>query len=792
MILKKSINQYKERSVSAGLFCFLSEGGAKVSVFYTYKKNDMESEKMDFLRLLYHDRRGGQMIRLKKIGSLVEQYSTCDLQELAATGTDVNVYTTVNTFRGKKRSADKLFNYCSIFIDLDCHSLNPDKIQISKERAKKILEKSYASNELAAPTLITDTGRGFGIQYVLAKSIANVPSNEKQRQLYKTIRRRILEKYQEILSVDPEAAQPDPTAIDDSRVCRIPGTYNMSAGCYCRLIYASNTYYELDALVKENHLWTWISDDEYRKNQKKKPKKSNIVDINTYRLPFLAARIEQLQKLQDLRGKKCTDACREQLLFVAYSALVQLNYDQAAERLQQLNLRFCDPLPQGEVDHIIEETDAVVGYRNKGYYNLSDRYIIETLNLTKEEISAIGIGAGLKRTAERELARQKKREQKEKVIELLVQVDRLTYEEIAEATGISRRTVCNIAKMEGVSRHKRNTDSGNIKSAKNAVKSVCGGSDMFSLDLLSTAGVGVTGEEGSVDWYMLLFSDAFNGISPANQLLGLFNWSSSFSDGFGALVEEFFDNKTHILFDMKNIDRISAEKHLLKELAHLFIDKNGIDECKIIFQDQLKEYPILWDLCQKKSHKKSRKQRKKAVNWDAETPDQKVIRIDGYLQKYKDQRFEIIESTDEYIQKIDGNVLKIVKTAFMQVKRLKRDTWNVSGQTIAVSDLKQCFECMTYKDIVVICQRMQNQGTLQHAKTPFYYVVQTVWKHKNNDVTQAQSGRTPAKKPEKTGFNNFSGRKNNYEFLEANLIRKSMGMPLLTLEQWQEQKKNGS
>lgn len=761
-----------------------------MSIFYTYK-NQIESEKMDFLRLLYHDRRGGQMIRLKKTGSQVEQYSTCDLHELAATGTDTNVYTTVNTFRGQKRTADKLYNYCSIYIDLDCHLMDPKKIQVAKDRTVSILESAYAAGTLAIPTLITDTGRGFGIQYVLKKSIANVSNNEKQRQLFRVVRRRILERYKDILSVDPEAAQPDPTAIDDSRVCRIPGTYNMSAGCYCRLIFAEERYYELKELVKENHLWSWIREDEYQKTKKKKSKKSNIVDFNTYRLPFLTARIEQLQKIQDLRGKKCTDACREQLLFVAYSALVQLNYDQAAERLQQLNLRFCDPLPQGEVDHIVEETDNVVGYKNRGYYNLSDRYIIETLNLTKEEISAIGIGAGLKRTAERELARQKKREKREKVIELLGQVEQLTYAEIAEKTGVSRRKVCSIAKETGLTRYAKKNHSGKTKSAKNAIKSVCVASSSLGEAVLPTLGCGVSRGEGILDWYDLLSNDAFDNVSPASQLLGLFQWSSSFSAGFGAFVEEFFDITADTLFCMSQTDRISREQSLLKELAQLFIDKNGIDECKIIFQDQLNDYPILYNLCHQKTYKKQKKQRKKAVFWDVETPEQKVIRIEKYLEKYKDSRFDLIESTAEYIQKIDIEVLKTVKTAFMQVKRLKRDTWSVEGKTISVSDLKQCFECMTYKDIVVICQRMQEQGTLQHAKTPFYYVVQVVWKYKNDDAAQAQSGRTPAKKPEKTGFNNFSGRKNNYEFLEANLIRKSMGMPLLTLEQWQEQKNNG-
>ena len=242
---------------------------------------------------------------------------------------------------------------------------------------------------------------------------------------------------------------------------------------------------------------------------------------------------------------------------------------------------------------------------------------------------------------------------------------------------------------------------------------------------------------------------------------------------------------------MSQTDRISKEQSLLKELAQLFIDKNGIDECKIIFQDQLKKYPILYNLCHQKSYRKQKKQRKKAVNWDVETPEQKVIRIERYLEKYKDSRFDLIESTAEYMQKIDIEVLKAVKKAFMQVKRLQRDTWLIEGQRISVSDLKKCFNDMTYKDIVVICQRMQEQGTLQHAKTPFYYVVQVVWKYKNDDAAPAQFDRTQAKKAEKTGFNNFLGRKNNYEFLEINLIRKSMGLPLLTLEQWQEQKNNG-
>ena len=92
----------------------------------------MEEEKMDFIQHLYHDKRGGQMIRLRKSGEEVSQISTCDMDELAATGTDsAHFYTTVNTFRGWKRTADQVYNYTSIYIDLECHSNNPVEIRIA-------------------------------------------------------------------------------------------------------------------------------------------------------------------------------------------------------------------------------------------------------------------------------------------------------------------------------------------------------------------------------------------------------------------------------------------------------------------------------------------------------------------------------------------------------------------------------------------------------------------------------------------------------------------------------------
>ena len=202
----------------------------------SYKSDSIENETREFLRLLYHDRRGGQMIRLIKSGDTVNSLSTCDEEELAATGTDMaHVYTSVNTFRGSKRSADKLYCYCSIFIDLDCHTKNREEIMDAKRRTADLLEAAYVSGKLAIPTMVTDTGRGFGIQYVLKKSIAN-GNNTAQREFFKKVREGIYRKYKELMDTDPMAASADPTVLDDSRVVRLPGTFNVNADTYCHLI----------------------------------------------------------------------------------------------------------------------------------------------------------------------------------------------------------------------------------------------------------------------------------------------------------------------------------------------------------------------------------------------------------------------------------------------------------------------------------------------------------------------------------------------------------------------------
>lgn len=775
----------------------------------------MEEEKRKFLQILHHDRKGGQMIRLRiESEKKSEQRSFCDIDELAATGTDMaGYYVTVNTFRGYTREASKIFNFTSIYIDIDCHrSDDPDIIEDAKERAMDILREAYASGTLATPTMITDTGRGFGLQYVLDKSIANTWRTEKMIAFFKKVRKSIFEKYKEVLSGDL-MIEVDAAVLDDSRVCRLPGTYNMNAGRYCRLISVSGTYYELSELVQGCNLWDWKSEEEYEKVKEEKEKKKkeiaskSVVSFAEYRLPFLTTRLEQLEKLQEIRGTDCTDSCREQLLFIAYSALKQLDPAKAALRLQEINRRFVDPLPQAELDHIIQETDQSVGIDHKGYYKLSNAYVVDMLAITDEEIKVLGIGQGLKRAADRKAARDKKKETRKKIVELLMQADSLTYDEIAETAGVSRRTVCTIAKAEGMMRYSkaaqrqnhqkktaeiiaidsvREMDGQAAKSAKSATKSVCVSFVGSSGSTLSTLGVRGAGGEDH-DWFAWL--DDVSAVSDiAAELLAMSRWSAWFSGSFRYDLNTYFERK--MPYYMRHPEKLMDIRDLV---ARKFFRDLGIDECTYLFgvYNITEVLPTVWRLFVASSQRKNQKKQRQYLTVDIakETTEQRKARIERHLGNYEDNRFEVIESTDEYVRRLDLDVLRDFKITCMQVQRLKREFLYVEGKKISSAEIKKDFSELTYKDIVVLCERIGHQGTIKSVEKPFFYVIQSVYKYHHPEAAIQQAERIIEEKVDaakKNKFCNFEQREINFGLIEANSVRKLLGKPLLTEEEYKE------
>lgn len=747
-------------------------------VFYTY--DDKEKERKTFLETLYHDRRNGQMILLHKDGNQMIPLSTCDIDELelAATGTDV--YTTVSTFKGNRRTSVNVFNYGSIYIDLDCHSENSVQVENAKKLAAEILEVAYADGLLAVPTMITDTGRGYGLQYVLARSIANTWKTEKIRAFYKRVRKALIEKYTEILSVAPQAAQPDTAVQDDARVCRIPGTYNVAADAYCRLVSVSGKRYELSQIVQDCHLWDWKPDEVYKSEKEEKESRrkarvtaGKVVSFADYAMPFLSARLDQLTKLQDLRGNGC-EGYREQILFIAYSTLAQIDRSTAALKLQELNARFVNPLDQTELDHIVAETDSSIGIDHRGFYKLKNTYLIERLGLSDDEIKTVGLNMGWRRTAERQAARDKRKELREKVIGLLKQDDYLTYEEISAIAGVSRRKVCTIAREEGLMRYKKTakiisfTDAGECaggraKSANSAVKSVCAALPGSFEPLFSTpAEWGPGGADSSwLDW---LQSRASIDV-VAQEILHLVEWSSWDSLNFGSDIEVYLDRQMPMV--MKNPNHLAE---LLDTVARKFF-RYYRNELTYFFgvHDVSSKLPTVWRFFISSGKRKVAKRRYPVVDVTTETPEQREARIERHLKNYSDKRFDIIEASDEYQRRLDPDVIRMVKTACMQVGRLKRDYFLIEKKQVPTKDIKKCFDDLTYKDIVIICERMQHQGMIQTSEKPFFYVLQVVWKYKHQDAAESQADRLM-----KNTNSFFDFETHNYEDLDALAMRKAL------------------
>lgn len=717
----------------------------------------MGMEKIKFLQTLHHDKRGGQMIRLQRHGDQMVPFSTCDIDELAATGTDLDTYTTVNTFRGNKRKSANVFNFGSIYIDIDCHTSDDSSVvEVAKARTMSILQEAYSAGTLATPTMITDTGRGFGLQYCLNQSIANTWRAEKMILFFKKVRKAIFEKYKEILGSET-MVEVDGAVLDDARVCRLPGTYNTKAGRFCRLISVSEKYFELSELVQSCHLWNWKTDEEYTQEKKEREKKRksasrSVVSFAEYRFPFLTARLEQLEKLEELRGENC-EGYREQMLFIAYSALVQLDPTSAVQRLQEMNNRFADPLPQVELDHIIQETDQSVGEDHRGYYKLSNSYVVNTLGLTDDEINTLGIGKGLKRSVERQAARDKKIETRKRVVELLSQADSLTYDQIAEETGVSRRTICTIAKNEGLmryakaaSRQKRVVEiiaidsardgaGQGAKSAKIATGSVCAHLPDPSELSFSTPTERMAGGEG-LTWFDWLQSRASLDV-VAQEILNLLEWSGWDSYAFCVTMEAFLARKLNSI--MSQPERLPSIRDAVAEKFFKFYRS----ECAYLFgtYDVERLLPTVWNLFTSSGKRKTVKRRYPIVDVTTETPEQREARINRHLKNYSDKRFDIIEDSDEYQRRLDPDVIRMLKTACMQVGRLQRDFFWVEKKKVQTADIKQCFDSLTYKDLAIICERIQHQGMIQTSEKPFFYVLQVVWKYKHQDAAESQEDR---------------------------------------------------
>ena len=424
---------------------------------------DHQDEQDLFLSILYHDKRGGNAIRmLLSEGEdgrkpYVCHYASRDINDIGYRSTGHNCYVSINTFRSYKRVSDEVYNYSTIFIDLDGHDLRTEE-QLDKalERTKKRLKKAFSSHEISAPTMITETGRGLGIFYILKNSIANTQKSRKSLRYLDQIRAGLTAKYKKILDKKGYLSV-DSTVKDPARVCRLPLTFNKKINRWCRLIHVEYDhdevkYYDLKELDNENHL-----QDDLRQ-VKRLIRTSRVVSIDAYKVPFLTIRLQKIELLQKIRKYSCS-GYREYMCFIHYNAAKQIYGEvSGAEATKSFNRLFNAPLMDQELEHIFDVVDSNKAPSGdyEGFYKLPDEWIIDTLEVTDEENAICHFGASKRQIIRAQIKEENQRKRQERNAEIagyIVGHEKSTYKEIAGVFGVSESTVRRIAKDHDIKRY---------------------------------------------------------------------------------------------------------------------------------------------------------------------------------------------------------------------------------------------------------------------------------------------------------------------------------------------------
>lgn len=455
------------------------------------------NEQQRFIHCLHHACHDSFVVRwLKGKG----QFSSRCLSELESYDSHYDSYISLHGFTRYGRKSEHIRELTCIYYDLDLHRKRGnidilDDIDIINDiingaideelfwkrnnideyihNTLNIINWAIKDEKIPEPTMITRTGRGLGLFYVLEKSIGcSKGRNAGQVAFWNLIYRRLGKKIKELLVPENNVYADDPEEIlefdtrilcDYSRVTRMPMTVNQATGERCSIIsmpYSEGRprYYSLKELSGYVFPKTYNGKKTYTK---RKRKKNNIVYVDFSREIFLRERLHAMELLQEQRNGECTGT-RDYMCFVYYNHAVQIyGAGQAVEKLKRYNNGFNEPLPDGELCNLVKGVNRNKGDSYEGYYRLTNKWILEKCGITQEEEKQSGMKL-TKRNIDRIMAKETTaRRRMERNRELCVYIKEHPeekYKDIAKIFGVSIRTLQEIVKAAGIHRYKKKTE----------------------------------------------------------------------------------------------------------------------------------------------------------------------------------------------------------------------------------------------------------------------------------------------------------------------------------------------
>lgn len=287
--------------------------------------------------------------------------------------TDADYYITKAQFKTAQTwDSSELFTLNAIWVDIDAHSETPSFAEVERMRTLLI----HALPELAGipvPNIIIYSGRGFHLLWLIEQCAAELAFMHRAVSHYygEAIRDLIagfkITKY----SVDGSYGA------NVSGLTRIPGTFNTHSKTYC-------TY---EIIHRRRILLTEQYDTvEYRSGKGTVDSKRCCQFASSAVQAAGERRVNALLKLLKLRSK--WEGYRDYFLLILFSAYQMAGYsnEDSVRLTLEANTELEPSLSEREVRSLLSTA-------MKKHYKMGNTYIVDTLGLTADEQTAIGISA---------------------------------------------------------------------------------------------------------------------------------------------------------------------------------------------------------------------------------------------------------------------------------------------------------------------------------------------------------------------------------------------------------------
>lgn len=384
----------------------------------------------------------------------------------------LNYYITANTLTKGSRRSTNLFSLNNIVIDIDCHGgqapevlgwFLPQFVKWLLVRVWQLDENPYLpftgpiknqsvycpeadlfgdeKTYLPLPNTIVITGRGVQLWWALE------PCYKTYLDLYNEVKLAWMQKLQEMISDEKYFANELKVDFSASKsavgLYRLPCTVNTNTKRLGSMKVLHGQQYSLLDLKKYYTSPQRMSSN----NAQKSNYGSNIISLDCVRSGF--RRVEQLEKLRQIRELPAGEEYRDLFCFHVYNAYLfaGLDQEQAWDKLIAFNEGFHMPLSESDLKNVI------VTSRRKNGYKYKDQTIIDMLSISEAEQEAIGMGKcaynQVQKVSKREQERTERRLAKqEKYYEIVVRHESgESKSAIARAMGVSRTTVIKIIRL---------------------------------------------------------------------------------------------------------------------------------------------------------------------------------------------------------------------------------------------------------------------------------------------------------------------------------------------------------